>query len=124
MATSTESETKPKLSEALLEAYKGKEVCPRCQGKYLYTNDSDKFDEIVNYVCMGCGHVFYEDEQGRKRRHEKTKGDKRRNPWDSGLLLLLTMLAVILAINLDRNRLERNGEPVTVSPSVKVGFLG
>ena len=105
MATSTESKATP--SNELLKSYKG-ETCPSCSKQHLYTNDSDKFDDIVHYDCMACGYGFYEDEQGRKRRKEKKKEDGERNLWNGSALILAAMLATILLINLERSR-----DPIT-----------
>ena len=101
MSTSTEPETRP--SRELLQSYKG-ETCPSCKTEHLYTNDSDKFDDIVNYVCMACGYGFYEDEQSRKQRKEKKKRDNDRNLWNGGVLVFFAMIATILLINLERSR--------------------
>ncbi|MFK8181769.1 MAG: hypothetical protein AB8B99_00240 [Phormidesmis sp.] len=127
MATATETETKPNVSETFLEVYKAtykesKEACPCCNKKVLHTNDSDKFDDIMHYACIGCGHTFYEDEQSRKWRKEKKKKDKNKNPWDMGFLILLMMLAATLAIQANDNRVSDtdtqpvNSQPIDVRP--------
>lgn len=118
MATATESDTKPKFSDTFLAAYKGKETCPCCDKKLLYTNDSEKFDDIMHYTCLGCGYTFDEDESARKQRKEKKKKKNNQNPWDMGLLVLLTMLAVTLAIQTDRNRVSvADSQPVNSQPA-------
>ena len=107
------------LSESLLDTLKQKEECPRCKEKYLYSNDSDAIDDIVNYVCLRCGYAFYENEQQREYRKDKEKDKKESNPWDAGILLALSMLSVILLINLSRRgELPRSLEPVLDSPSI------
>jgi len=147
MADSTQTETKAETprSELLLEDFKTKETCPRCQKKFLSTlavghvlkhrrhveaaqNDTPKskqtslpagssassssqsyrnnfgpFEEVTYSTCAGCGYSLYETEQQRELRKENDKGDKDNNLWVQGATVLLTMLAVILAINLERS---------------------
>ena len=120
MATSSESDIKDSdqksISQQALERLKQKEECPRCREKYLYSNDSSSLDSIMDFTCLRCGHSFYENEQQREYRKDNDKEDKTRNPWDSGILVLAAMLAVILAINLDR-RNEIPNTQVTPPPA-------
>lgn len=68
------------------------------------------FEEIMRNVCLRCGYSFDENEQMKELRKEGEKAGKEKNPWDAGLLVLLSMLAVILVINLDRGRLDNRGD--------------
>ena len=121
MATATESEIKLNASEPVKEIYKkSKAACPCCNKQLLYTNDSEKFDDIMHYSCMGCGYTFYEDESTRKWRKEQKKKSDTKQTWNTGFLLLLMMLATILAINVERNREEvvvESPQPVNSQPT-------
>lgn len=84
-----------------------------------YGSDKRSLVEIMNHFCVKCGHAFAENEDQQKRRKEQEKDDKPSNPWDGGLLILFTMLAVILAINLERDREPaQNAQPLNAQPAV------
>ena len=115
MAKSSESDTNDKnektLPQRVLEKAKQKEECPLCEKKYLYSGDSSEYDPIMYLTCLRCGYGFYENEQQRKYRQNKE--DEIRNPWGGGFLVLVAMLVVILAINLDRRGELSNPQPTS-----------
>lgn len=97
---------------------KSKEACSVCGEHKLYTNDSEKNDEVVRWHCLNCNHTFSENVAEKKARKQKEKEQKKDQPSGvSGITMIALILIAILMVTLSQEQesTQETAQPATQS---------